>query len=200
MNTEERAEIINDFLASMQIFSSAMMEFMEQALKRELNEELTVSQYKLLKLVARTEAETISDIASFLNISNAASSKAVDRLVRRDVLQRREDERDRRVMHLSLTPKGKRILDRYEDAQYQTLETLFVHVKPDDFRQTSALLDRLSAALVDDDHGPDDVCFRCGIYFRDRCLLRDQTARTCYYHLHRAEKMNTKSRNDTRTR
>ncbi|UCH83157.1 MAG: hypothetical protein JSW50_11910, partial [Candidatus Latescibacterota bacterium] len=39
--------------------------------------------------------------------------------------------------------------------------------------------------IVDLETGPQELCFRCGIYFRDSCLLREVVKRTCYYYLHR---------------
>jgi DNA-binding MarR family transcriptional regulator len=188
MTTAERTSIINDFLASMHIFSSAIDELMAAQLEDELGGELTIPQLKLLKLVARTETESISEIAAFLGVSNAAASKAVDRLARRDLIERIESADDRRATQLSLTVKGTFLLKRYEDVQNRVLEGLFRQFMPEDFIETAELLDQLSADLVDRESGPRELCFRCGIYFRDKCALRNVNERTCYYNLKRRPK------------
>ena len=121
MTTAERTSIINDFLASMHIFSSAINELMVSQLHDELGGELTIPQLKTLKLIARTETESITEIAAFLGVSNAAASKAVDRLVRRGLVERIESTDDRRATRLSLTVKGTFLLKRYEDAQTRVL-------------------------------------------------------------------------------
>jgi len=181
----ERAEIVNDFLASTLIFSTAMTDLIDEQARRVIGKSFTMPQLKLLKLVARTEAGTISDVATFLGVSNAAASKAVDRLVRRGLIERKESENDRRAIRLSLSDDGKRILERYEEIQLKTLDGLFRQFMPQDFIDAGELLDRLSLDLVDTSSRPDQLCFRCGIYFRDKCLLRDATKRTCYHHLHK---------------
>lgn len=188
MTTAQRTAIINDFLASMHIFSSAIGELMAAQLDDELGRELTIPQLKLLKLIARTETQSISEIAAFLGVSNAAASKAVDRLARRGLVERVESEGDRRAIRLSLTVKGTFLLKRYEDVQTRVLEGLFRQFMPEDFIQTAELLDQLSADLVDRESGPQDLCFRCGIYFRDKCVLRNVHDRTCYCNLRKRPK------------
>lgn len=180
----ERADILNDFLASTQIFSTSMTELLDEQIRSVLGKQFTLSQLKLLKMVARTNAGTISEIASFLSVSNAAASKAVDRLVRRGLIQRREKEDDRRAITLSLTSEGTRTLERFEDILYETLDGLFERFTPEDFAAAGNLLDKLSTDLVEAGARPGELCFRCGIYFREKCLLRNASKRTCYYHLH----------------
>src|SRR5512142_2915279 len=102
---------IDDFLGSAHVFASAVNDIVEARLLRDVaGDQITVSQLKLLKLVAMTDAQTIGDVASFLGVSNAAASKAVDKLVRRKLLRRDEGETDRRVIHLSLTAGSRRVL------------------------------------------------------------------------------------------
>ncbi len=185
MGSGQRTRIINDFLGSLQIFSSAMGELMERQLRTELEEELTVSQFKLLKMVANTAAEKISEVANFLGISNPAASKSVDRLVRRGLLNRREDPKDRRSIQLSLTERGTKLLERCEIVQNETLEKLFKDFASEEFIKTASILDRLSIDLADSSGGTGEICFRCGIFFRDRCLVKEQNEEACYYHLHK---------------
>lgn len=179
MESEQRAAIINDFLASMSIFSSATNELMAEQLQSKLGGELTISQLRLLKLIAKTDIRSISDVATFLGISNAASSKAVDRLVRRKLVSRTESPDDRRANRLKLSKNGSRLLEQYEAVQNQVLQGLFRQFMPADFIQLAELLDQLSCDIVEHDSGPRDVCYRCGIYFRDRCSLRSIVGNGC---------------------
>jgi DNA-binding MarR family transcriptional regulator len=171
----------------MHIFHSAVNELMAEQLRENLGGELTIPQFRLLKLVASTNIDSISEVAAFSKVTNAAASKAVDRLVKRGLIQRTESTSDRRVSQLSLTGEGDRLLERFEIAQNRVLEGLFMQFMPSDFVQTAQLLDRLSADIVDLETGPQEMCFRCGIYFREKCLLHDVVKRTCYYHVHKRE-------------
>ncbi len=179
------ARAIDDFLGSAHVFASAVDEVVEARLLREVaGDQVTVSQLKLLKLVAMTDAQTIGDVALFLGVSNAAASKAVDKLVRRKLLRRAEGEKDRRVIHLSLTPASRRVLGAYEQAKEQVLAGIFQKFSEQDLRRTADLLDRLSADIVQN-NGQDEMCLQCGIYFRERCLVRQIVQRNCFYKRHK---------------
>src|ERR1017187_6616638 len=111
---------IDDFLGSAHVFASAVADIIEQRLlEKAVEGQVTASQMKLLKLVAMTNSYTLGDVASFLRVSNAAASKAVDRLVRRGPLRRPQN--------------------------------------------------------------PEELCLKCGIYFREHCLVRQLVPRNCFY-------------------
>jgi DNA-binding MarR family transcriptional regulator len=177
--------LIDDFLGSVNIFSTSVHELLERQLKDVTKSRITFSQLKLLNLVALTEGHTIGDVAAFLGVSNAAASKAVDRLVRRQLLLREEAAADRRAVRLSVTKAGRQILADYENAAYRTMQTIFGCVSAERLQDTAQLLDQLSVSIVDHPDGPKEVCFRCGIHFRERCLLQHLTGRDCYLRLHR---------------
>jgi DNA-binding MarR family transcriptional regulator len=104
-------QLVNDFLASTQVFSSALIDAVEKKVLGEVaGGQLTHSQFTLLKLVSNIGTHSIGDVAAFLGVSNAAASKAVDKLVRRNLLVRAEGTTDRRAAELSLTPDSHRLL------------------------------------------------------------------------------------------
>lgn len=54
----------------------------------------------------------VSDIGCHMEVSSAAASQLVDRLVHQGLVERREDPRDRRVRTLSLTSRGKALIEQ----------------------------------------------------------------------------------------
>jgi len=179
-------ETISELLGSVQVFSSAVRYVLEEKLLRETARgRLTFSGLKLLKLVAFTDSNTIGDVAAFLGVSNTAASKAADKLVRRRLLRRAEGHADRRASELSLTGEGRRLLSAYEAARDQKLTEIFGACVPEQLCGMAAALDRLSANIVDHTANPQELCFQCGIYFREKCLLRELVPRTCFYQKHR---------------
>jgi DNA-binding MarR family transcriptional regulator len=173
---------IDDFLGSAHVFASAVTDIIEQRLLDNVVEgQVTASQMKLLKLVATTNTYTLGDAALFLRVSNASASKTVDRLVRHGLLRRIEDPRDRRVMRLHLTRASRRLLAIYENDRHRKLLSIFVQFPDEELRRASELLDRLSADIVDHNSNPQELCLQCGIYFRERCLLRQLVPQNCFY-------------------
>lgn len=182
--------LINDFLGSVRILSTTIDEWMEEALKEATDSRVTPSQLRVLKLVARTNARRIGDVADFLAVSNAAASKAVDRLVRRGLVRRTEAASDRRAVELSLTPEGRTLLAQYEAATNQVLKEVFGTLPAERLQETADFLDQLSTRMVKDGRTREGICLRCGIHFRDRCLLRASVGKNCYFHIHRDPSIN----------
>jgi len=176
--------IINDFLGSVRILSATIDEWMEEELLEATKSRVTPSQLRVLKLVARTNARRIGDVADFLAVSNAAASKAVDRLVRRGLVNRAEAVSDRRAVELSLTPEGRTILAQYEAVTNRVLKEVFGSLPQSQLEDTAEFLDQLSTRMVREGRTREGICLRCGIHFRDRCLLRETVGRNCYFHLH----------------
>lgn len=183
--------LINDFLGSVRILSTTIDEWMEEELKESTKDRVTPSQLRVLKLVARTNARRIGDVADFLAVSNAAASKAVDRLVRRGLVRRAEAASDRRAVELSLTSEGRTLLAQYEAATNQVLKEVFGSLPQDRLTDTAEFLDQLSTQMVQEGRTREGICLRCGIHFRDRCLLRQTVGRNCYFHQHRDPTLNS---------
>jgi len=182
MASGEFAHVAHDFLGSAHVFASAVEEVIEKHLLEEVaGKHLTLSQLRLLKLVALTDARTISDVGLFLGVTNAAASKAVDKLVRRKLLRRQEGRPDRREIRLSLTESSKSLLTAYEQKKERKLTAVFRGFTGDELKRTANLLDRLSVELVDHHRHGNEVCLECGIYFRDQCLVRKLLSRQCFY-------------------
>jgi DNA-binding MarR family transcriptional regulator len=189
MASASTAELINDFLGSTQVFASSVNDVIEARLLREVGPpQITFSQFKLLKLVALTDAQTIGDVAAFLRVSNAAASKAVDKLVRQGLLVRKEAQRDRRAIQLSLTASSRQLLAAYNVAKDRKLASVFRQYSPQDLQRTADLLDRLSAGIVDHTAKEEEICLQCGIYYRKKCLVRQLVRRNCIYHRQRNRK------------
>lgn len=183
------AEPIQAFLGSAHVFASAVSDVLERRLLGETaSGRLTFSQLKLLKLVSLSDAHTIGDVAAFLGISSAAAGQAVDKLVWRMLLRRTEGA-DRRASQLSLTTPGREALAAYETARNQKLQEIFGECSLEQLRVTSELLDRLAANIVDHTAKPEEICLQCGIYFREKCPLREYVQRTCFYQRHKARKV-----------
>jgi DNA-binding MarR family transcriptional regulator len=173
---------IGEFLGSAQVFASAVNDIVEQRLLEEVaGKTLTLSQFKLLKMVSLTNARTITDVTLFLGVSAAAASKAVDKLVRRKLLRRVEGHQDRREIQLSLTPASRRYLAAYDEKKQRKLAKVFRQFAANDLKSAAKLLDHLSVSLVDHASDPNEVCLQCGIYFRERCLVRQLAKRNCFY-------------------
>lgn len=75
---------------------------------------LTVEQFQALRRI-RKGYDSVSALAEEGRLSRSQASRAVDALVRRKLVARLTDEKDRRRVHLSLTAKGEQTLNAIFD-------------------------------------------------------------------------------------
>ena len=73
---------------------------------------MSFTQVKALFLLSDHGELTVKDIAERLSLSLAAMSRAVDGLVQRGFVDRRECENDRRSRQIALLPQGREVVDR----------------------------------------------------------------------------------------
>jgi DNA-binding MarR family transcriptional regulator len=190
MVTQNPEGLVTDFLGSAQVFITTINDLLEAELRRVTGGRVTIAQLKLLKMVSMASDYTVSDVAGFLGVSTAAASRGVDRLVRRQLLARREGTSDRRLVELSLTEEGTRILGQYDVAAEAVLREVFGTFSGETLERTGEVLDRLSLSVLERGDDGREYCFRCGIHFRDRCILRSGREHECFFHTHRRRHRN----------
>jgi DNA-binding MarR family transcriptional regulator len=183
--SSEALVAVNELLGSASILSSTVSELLEIELLEVTGGELTPSQLKILTLVSRNQAPRIGDVAGLLGVSNSAASKAVDRLVRGGLLRRTEVAADRRALEITLTARGRKILDDYERAADRRLMALFDGIPSADLRELAGAMDLLTLGLLDET-SEGESCFRCGLYFREKCVLRRWRHKPCVLDLRSA--------------
>jgi DNA-binding MarR family transcriptional regulator len=83
--------------------------------------DVTLTQVKALSALA-TDELTVKELAERLGLSLPGASRAVDALVGRELLHRREDASDRRMKRLGCTPAGCEALARLDEAKLEGLE------------------------------------------------------------------------------
>jgi DNA-binding MarR family transcriptional regulator len=73
----------------------------------------------------------VKAIGSHLGVSNAASSQLIDRLVLQGLIERTEDPTDRRAKQLTITTKGKTLLEQGIAARRRWMEELTMQLTPE---------------------------------------------------------------------
>jgi DNA-binding MarR family transcriptional regulator len=86
-----------------------------------VDEDMSVVQIAALYLIDDRGVMRIGEVASEIARPLASVSRAIDALVRRGLIVRKEDPDDRRARVLALAPKGKSFLDRAGDDRVRTV-------------------------------------------------------------------------------
>jgi len=93
--------------------------------------DLTFSQARMLFLLAkRGEPMPIHAIATALGLSDAATGRNVDQLLKLDLVERRESPEDRRVKLVSLTAGGEQLSSRHIDVKRESIKAFTADLPP----------------------------------------------------------------------
>lgn len=114
--------------------------------------DLSFSQARLLFLLAKTgQPMPIHVIAQTLGLSDAATGRNVDQLVKLDVVERKESPDDRRVKLVSLTPTGEKLAVAHIDSKRESIKSFTTQLPT---RQRDNLHRALADILAADTLGP----------------------------------------------
>lgn len=169
---------MEELLGSAQVFSAAVNGLLEAQVGR-AGLDLALSQVRMLSLIDRLPSCGIGDLADYMGVSSAAVSRAVDRLVRRGLVTRTTTGSDRRAVDLVITDEGRTAVERFQEAVRDSLGELTGSLESDRVDQAITLLDQLSLVMVQRYADVDESCFRCGLHFREKCVLRRVVGRQC---------------------
>jgi DNA-binding MarR family transcriptional regulator len=81
---------------------------------------LTVAEFKLLRGFRVDETLSVNDLAKRIELSSSRLTRIIDGLVEKGLVWREIGSRDRRVMEISLTPKGRKIQEELEEMYVKT--------------------------------------------------------------------------------
>lgn len=99
---------------------------------RSLAEEETVSlpQYRALVVLASRGPQRPVDLAQALNVDPSTATRMCDRLETKDLITRRRDEVDRRVVVLDLSAGGRRLVERVTRRRRKEIGQILTDVDP----------------------------------------------------------------------
>jgi DNA-binding MarR family transcriptional regulator len=112
--------------------------------------DLTLTQVKTMTALAQDEL-TVKQLAELLGLSLPGASRAVDGLVERGLLHRREDTADRRMKRVSCTAAGRHALERLGEARLAGIESFTATLARAHVKRLSGALRPLLAELREDD-------------------------------------------------
>ena len=99
--------IEQDFAESLlHIFDNVLLTE-EMALSKGYFSDLSIAELHTLNAIGPYEARTMTETANILGITVGTLTVSVDRLVKKEYVERQRDTKDRRIVRISLTRQGK---------------------------------------------------------------------------------------------
>jgi DNA-binding MarR family transcriptional regulator len=90
----------------------------------EVGEEVTLTQYRSLVVLASRGPQGVAALAEAVAVTSPTASRMCERLVRKGLVTRRADRRDRRQVRIALSPAGRQLVDSVTSRRRAEIEQL----------------------------------------------------------------------------
>lgn len=134
---------------------------------------LSDSQWQGLLFIQRHDRCAIRQLAEGLGVSHPAAVKLVERLLRKELIERQESPSDRRVVELWLSPTGRRCVDHVRDVRSRGLERIMARLDNEDADHLRRGLYAFVEAALADGQSAGKLCLHCGVEHVGECPVHN---------------------------
>ncbi|MEJ6951315.1 MarR family winged helix-turn-helix transcriptional regulator [Natronospora cellulosivora (SeqCode)] len=96
--------------------STMMGEFEDKALNSDELSDLSMKQLHYLDVIKKLSGPAFTDLAREMSVSKPTVTLAVNKLIKQGYVKKEQSAKDRRVYHLLLTDKGKKLVKIHDKA------------------------------------------------------------------------------------
>ncbi|AYZ11607.1 MarR family transcriptional regulator [Chryseobacterium arthrosphaerae] len=104
---------------------------------------VTAAHYNIIEFILRKNGATGKEISAAFNISQAAISKQLKFLITHNLIIQKQDETDRRKFNLSVTEKGRFIIENSETFRKNITRQASAILSPKELNQFNYLLGKV---------------------------------------------------------
>ena len=108
------------------------------------------AEMNVLTLLSEKPWITVSDVASSLFVSRSAASQIIKKLATKELIVKKRNLMNERVVNLSLSPQGDAVVQRFNDGESASMEEFFQtfsEISDDDMRIARGFLFKLEKVL-----------------------------------------------------
>ncbi|EOR22841.1 MarR family transcriptional regulator [Cytobacillus oceanisediminis] len=106
--------------------------------------DLNITQYKLLFHLDKEGAQNVSDLAKSVHITNAAVTSITDQLLADDYITKVRSQSDRRVVNITITEKGRNIVNNMKKEQQNKMKEHFRKLTEEDIQHLKRIFTLLN--------------------------------------------------------
>jgi DNA-binding MarR family transcriptional regulator len=145
---QPRRERTGDFDAQVEavLWASRALVGIAAASVAEVEDIVTVPHLRILVMVDTRGPLNLAAVAAGLGVNPSNASRAVDRLIKAGLLDRRDSPEDRRNLTLSLTEAGQDLVQRVSAHRREAISAVLERMTPEDRDGLAAALRRFAAA------------------------------------------------------
>jgi len=123
-------------------------EFFKKHPKVLMKGRITFPQMAIMDILRIKKGCKMSDISTVMGVTKSAVTGIVDRMIKLAIIKRVRLKNDRRVIKISLTPKGMSLSNTLYNFRLRMIDRLFAHVNEKERLQYITILKKLRDAIV----------------------------------------------------
>jgi DNA-binding MarR family transcriptional regulator len=108
---------------------------------------MTIPQFTALQIVVSNGSLTIGDLSQKMGLACSTITDLVDRMEKSELVIRKRDEKDKRVVRIEVLSKGHDILKKVLLKRIEFLDSKLVDIKIEDKQALNDLLEKLYNAM-----------------------------------------------------
>lgn len=108
---------------------------------------VTATHYNIIEFIYRNDKCIVKEIAKAFNISPPAISKQLKFLIEHNLIEQQQSSLDRRIFNLSVTDKGKFIINNSENFRETVAKKASKTLTKDDLKNLTELLHKVLAEI-----------------------------------------------------
>ena len=143
---EPDLKTVNDYLVS--VFND-ILTIEESELKKSQFKDLSITEMHTIEAIGIYNKKTTSEVAKELSITVGTLTTAINKLVKKDYVERIRSEDDRRVVKLGLTKKGKLLYRVHQHFHREMVKNILDGMATDEQQALLAALKNLHDFLRD---------------------------------------------------
>ncbi|GAB4260671.1 MarR family winged helix-turn-helix transcriptional regulator [Thermincola ferriacetica] len=113
----------------------------------QLDLHLPPSALQILFVLHDVRISTVSAVCNQLNISRPNMTPLLDKLVEANLVDRRTNEEDRRVIDIQITPEGDQVISQIQRIMLNRIKTLLGFLPTEDLQSLAGALQQLKTIL-----------------------------------------------------
>ena len=143
---EPDLKTVNDYLVS--VFND-ILTIEESELKKSQFKDLSITEMHTIEAIGMYKKKTTSEVSKELSITVGTLTTAINKLVKKDYVERIRSEDDRRVVKLGLTKKGKLLYRVHQHFHREMVKNILDGMATDEQQALLAALKNLHDFLRD---------------------------------------------------
>ena len=121
----------------------------ESLIRDQIGSDLTNDQHYILRYISQTKSCTSSELAEEFDVKKSAITAIINRMWEKGLIQRTRDEKDRRVVYLTLTDKGNQLYANCEERIIKLVESFIKKFDPIEIKQFIETYEKLNQILIE---------------------------------------------------